>query len=161
EDAPMQAAARARAQTAPSAELPEPDDTDIAAVLTREHDRVTALFKQLGAVPGVSQGGSAAEQSRRAAIGEAITTAVARAEAAEEKQFGPWVRWVLDDGDKLAAAGREQEQQGQDIITALGQTPAGEDKYDDLAGELEKAARQHVAFEDRVLLALQQATSDK
>lgn len=158
-DAPMQAAARARS-AAPAGPL-EPGDTDIAAVLTRQHDQVTALIKQLKAIPGVSKGGTELHQSRRASIVDMITVALSRHEAAEEEHFWPWVRSVLDDGDELAATGLEQEQHGKDILTALGQAPASEEKFDELAEQLEKASRQHVAFEDRVLLALQRASSDK
>jgi hemerythrin-like domain-containing protein len=158
-DAQMQAAARAR-DAAPAEPL-EPDDTDIAAVLTRQHDQVTALIKQLKAIPGVSKGGSEVHQSRRASIVDMITVALSRHEAAEEEHFWPWVRSVLDKGDELADTGLEQEQQGKDILTALNQTSASDEKFDELAEELEKASRQHVAFEDRVLLALGRATSDE
>jgi hemerythrin-like domain-containing protein len=156
-DAPMQAAARAR-DAAPG-EPGDPGDTDIASVLTRQHDQVTALFKQLKTIPGVTAGGSAAHQSRRASIVDMITVALSKHEAAEEKHFWPWVRSVLDDGDELAGTAFEQERHGKDLLTALGQTPAGQERFDELAEEMEKAARKHVAFEDQVLLKLRAATS--
>jgi hemerythrin-like domain-containing protein len=158
-DAPMQAAARAQ-DSAPG-EPAEPEDTDILSVLSRQHDQVTALLKQLKAIPGVTKGGSAVQQSRRASIADMITVALSEHESAEEEQFWPWVRSVLDDGDELARTASGQEQEGKDLLTALDQTTASEERFDELAEELEKACRKHVAFEDRVLLKLRDAASDE
>jgi len=155
-DAPMQAAARAR-DAVPGE--PQDDDPDILFVLTRQHDQVTALMKQLKAIPGVTKGGSEVNQSRRASIADMITVKLSGHEAAEEEHFWPWVRSVLDDGDQLADTAAGQEQEGKDLLTALGKVPASEERFDELAEELEKAARKHVAFEDRVLLKLRDATS--
>jgi hypothetical protein len=156
-DAPMQAAAAAR-DAAPGEPL-DPDDTDIVFVLSRQHDQVTALFKQLGAIPGVTNGGSPAHQSRRGSIAGMITVELSRHEAAERELFWPWVRAVLDDGDELAATALEQEQQGKNLLAALAEAEPSQDRFDELAEELEKAARKHVSFEDRVLLKLRDATS--
>lgn len=158
-DAPMQSAARA--QDAAPGEPADPAATDIVVVLTRQHDQVTALLKQLKAIPGVTKGGSGVHQSRRASIVDMITVALSRHEAAEEEHFWPWVRKALADGDELAAAAASQEQHGTDILISLGTTPPSDEKFDELAEELEHAARTHVAFEDRVLLAVMQATSEK
>jgi hemerythrin-like domain-containing protein len=155
-DAPMQAAARARAAAPGEREMA---DTDILSVLTRQHDHVTALMKQLKTIPGVTKGGSPAHQSRRASIAGMIRTALSAHEAAEEEHFWPWVRSVLDDGDDLAGTASGQEKEGRELLTALGKTRASEERFDELAEELEKAARKHVAFEDRVLLKLREATS--
>jgi hypothetical protein len=155
-DAPMRAAARER-DAAPGE--PDKEDTDITSVLTRQHDRVTALLQQVKAIPGVSKGGSAEQQAERASIIDMITVALSEHEAAEEEQFWPWVRSVLDDGGDLAGAASGQEQKGKDLLTALGKTEASEERFDELAEELDKACRKHVAFEDRVLLRLRAAAS--
>jgi Hemerythrin HHE cation binding domain len=138
-DGPMQAAARAR-DAAPG-EPVDPADTDILVVLSRQHDHVTALIKQLKAIPGVTKGGSQVHQSRRASIVDMITVALSKHESAEEERFWPWVRSVLDDGDELAETAFGQEQQGKDLLTALGETKPDEERFDELAEELEKAAR--------------------
>jgi hemerythrin-like domain-containing protein len=156
-DAPMQAAAQAR--DASQSESRDPEDTDIASVLTGQHDQVTMLMKQLKTIPGVTKGGSEAQQSQRASIVDMITVELSRHEAAEQEHFWPWVRSVLDDGDGLAETAFGQEQQGKDLLAALGDTKASEERFDELAAELEKAARKHVAFEDRVLLRLREVTS--
>lgn len=155
-DAPMQAAARAR-DAAPGA--PAQDDTDIVSVLTRQHDRVTALLQQVKALPGVTKGGSPARQAERASIIDMITIALSEHEAAEEEHFWPWVRSVLGDGDDLARTAAGQEQEGKDLLAALGKAKASEERFDELAEELDKACRKHVAFEDRVLLRLRAAAS--
>lgn len=158
-DTPMQAAARAR-DPAPG-EPADPQLTDIAMLLSRQHDQVTAMLKQLKTIPGVTMGGSERHQARRASIVSMIAEAMSRHEAAEEKHFWPWVGAVLADGAELAAAASGQEQQGRHILTALGQTAPSAERFDQLAEELDKAARTHVAFEDRVLLALTAATSEQ
>lgn len=155
-DAPMQAAARAR-DAAPGE--PAEDDTDIVSVLTRQHDRVTALLQQVKAIPGVTKGGSPRHQAERASIIDMITVALSRHEAAEEEQFWPWVRSVLDHGDDLAQTAFGQEQEGRDLLAGLGNTDASDERFDELAEELDKACRKHVAFEDRVLLRLRAAAS--
>jgi Hemerythrin HHE cation binding domain len=155
-DAPMQAAARAR-DAAPGE--PQRDDTDIVSVLTRQHDQVAALMKQLKTIPGVTKGGSAVQQSRRASIADMVAVELSRHEAAEEEQFWPWVRSVLGDGDGLADTAARQEQEGKDLLAALAKADASEERFDELVEELEKAARKHVAFEDRVLLKLCGAAS--
>jgi hemerythrin-like domain-containing protein len=156
-DAPMQAAARRR-DAAPGDPL-ESEDTDMITVLTRQHDRVTALIKQLKTVPGVSAGGSGVHQSRRSSIVDMITVALSKHEATEQEHFWPWVRSIFDDGDEMASTAFEQEQQGKDVLTALSKTEASDEHFDELAQQLELRARKHVAFEDRVLLALHEATS--
>lgn len=158
-DAAMQAAARAR-DVAPG-EPQEPGETDIASVLSRQHDQVTALLKQLKTIPGVTKGGSQADQSRRASVVGLIAEALSGHESAEEKHFWPWVRSVLDDGDDLAQTASGQEQEGREVLTALGQTDASQERFDELAEQLDKACRTHVAFEDRVLLKLRDAASDE
>jgi hypothetical protein len=156
-DAPMRAAA-ARARNAEPGN-PDQDNTDIASMLTRQHDRVTALLQQVKAIPGVTKGGSQAQQAERSAIIGVVTVALSQHEAAEEEHFWPWVRSVLDDGDDLAGPAFGQEQEDKDLLTALGKTQASHERFDELAEELDKACRKHVAFEDRMLLKLRTAAS--
>jgi hemerythrin-like domain-containing protein len=158
-DAPMTAAARKR--DAAPAEVVEPEETDITTVLTRQHDQVTAMLKELKTVPGVTKGGSEVQQSRRASIVDMITVALSKHEATEEELFWPWVREVLDDGDELAATALQQEQEGKNVLAALSKTQPSDETFDELAEELDSRARKHVAFEDRVLLALSDSVGRK
>jgi hypothetical protein len=120
-DAPMQPAAQGRHVAA--AELAEPDNTGIASVLTSQHDQVTALIKQLNAIPDTTKGGSTVDQSRRASLVETITVVMSRHKAAEEEHLWPWVRSVLDDGDELAATGRERERRATAFLPPWARRP--------------------------------------
>ena len=157
-DAPMRAAARAR-DAAPGE--PAEDDTDIVSVLTRQHDQVTAMLQQVKAIPGAAKGGSPIHEAERASIIDMITAALSKHEAAEEEHFWPWVRSVLEDGEDLAQTAFGQEQEGRKLLAALGKTEASQERFDELAEELDKACRKHVAFEDRVLLRLRAAASQQ
>jgi hemerythrin-like domain-containing protein len=151
----------ARQRDAVPGEAEEPDMTDIGAVLTRQHDQVTAMLQALKAIPAASTGGSQVHMSRRKSAVDVITVALSKHEATEEEHFWPVVRAALADGDQRAEEALRQEQEGKDILHALSDIPASEKKFDEMADELDKAARKHVAFEDRVLLALAGAMSEE
>lgn len=157
-DLPMRRAAQAR-DAAPG-EVTEPDETDVATVVTRAHDQITALLKQLKTVPGVTAGGDAVHQSRRRSIADMVSEALSRHEAAEQQHLWPAVGPALPDGDQVAATALEQERRGKDLLTAIGRTDPADERFDQLAVELDDAARSHVAYEDRVLLRLRTALSD-
>jgi hemerythrin-like domain-containing protein len=154
-DGPMRAAASVR-DAAPG-EPTESEDTDIGTVLTRDHDQVTALLKQLKTIPGVTKGGSEAQQSMRESIVDMVTVALSSHEAAEEEELWPTVRGVLADGDAVADTALGQEQAGKEVLNALGRMSGADEQFDELAEELDAKARKHVAFEDRVLLSLRDA----
>jgi hypothetical protein len=151
-DPQMQHAAAAR--DAEPAEPVDQDDTELSTVLGRDHNQVKALLEQLSTIPGVKKGGDAVHRSRRASIVDMVTVRLSKHEAVEERVLWPEVRELLPDGDDLAATGLEQEQKGKETLTALGETSADDERFDDLVEELVLRARQHVAFEDRLLLEL-------
>jgi hypothetical protein len=158
-DAPMQPAAQGRHVAA--AELAEPDNTGIASVLTGQHDQVTALIKQLNAIPDTTKGGSTVDQSRRASLVETITVVLSRHKAAEEEHLWPWMRPVLDDGGELAATGREREQRTAAFLPPWARRPRLTRSLTSWPKTSRRPGRKHVASGDRVLLALVQATSGK
>lgn len=151
-DRQMQAAAAGR-DAAPG-EVLEAEEADICTVLTRDHDQVTALLRQLKTIPGVTDGGSPVHLSRRTSIVDMIAVALSQHEATEQEHFWPAVRSDFDDGELFARQALQQEQEGKDLLRRLGQLEASDEDFDRLAVELDKAARKHVAFEDVVLLAL-------
>lgn len=156
-DVPMQEQARSR-DAAPG-EVEGQEFHDIATILTRDHNQVTALFQQLKTIPGVSKGGNEVQQSRRASIVDMIAVALSKHEATEEEQFWPLVTERLEDGEVLRATALAQEQEGKDLLVKLGKLEPSEEEFDKLAEEAETASRKHVAFEDQVLLALREALS--
>jgi Hemerythrin HHE cation binding domain len=155
-DPQMLAAAAARDAEPGEPIVPE-GATDIADVLTRDHDRVTALLEQLSAVPGHKQGGSRAQIERRESIVDMVSRELSGHEAVEQELLWPAVRRALPDGDSWAEQALEQEQEGKDTLTALGKADPDSDEFDELVEELVLRCRKHVAFEDRLLLALKQA----
>ena len=157
DDAQMAQAAAARTAE-PEPERPgEEEEFGILAVLTRDHDHVTALVQQLSAIPGHKKGGSPTQIDRRQSIVDVITVALAQHESVEEEYFWPSVRRVLDDGDDVAATGLAQEQQGNEVLDALAHADPDSDEFDGLVERLIMLLRKHVSFEDRVVLRLHEA----
>lgn len=151
-DAQMVAAARAR--TATPGEVDDPgDETDVLTVLTRQHDAVSSLVKQLATIPGASKGGTPAQASERESIVDLIGKRLAAHEAAEEEHLWPRVR-QLPDGDQLADGGIEQEQKGNELLLALSKADPQRAEFDDMVEELMTLLHKHVAYEDRVFLRL-------
>lgn len=154
-DRQMQQAAAAR--DAEPGEIDEGDETpDIVDVLTRDHNQVKALLEQLSAMPGKRKGGSAAQMSARKSIVDMVTVRLSQHEATEEQYLWPTVRRVLPDGEKRADTAMQQEQQGKDVLTRLGELGGDDDEFDELVEKLTLAARTHVAFEERVFLDLRE-----
>ena len=135
--------------------------TDIADVLSLQHDRVTALLKQLKTIPGPTTGGSEVQRSRKQSIVDMVTVALSMHEAAEQEELWPAVRSALPDGDEVVATALQQEQEGKDTLTTLGTTSPDDKEYDELIDELDLRARKHVAFEERVLLRLRELMSEE
>ncbi|MGH9089606.1 MAG: hemerythrin domain-containing protein, partial [Acidimicrobiales bacterium] len=131
----------------------------ICTVLTRVHDQVTAMLKQVETLPGVTSGGSPVHLSRRKAIVDMITVMLSQHEATEQQHFWPVVRQQFEDGHEIASEALRQEQEGKDLLQRLGELDASDEEFDELAEELEKAARKHVAFEDVALLAIRRDLS--
>ena len=157
-DAQMARAAAARTVEPEPAEQPGADEEfGILAVLTRDHDHVTALIEQLTAIPGHTKGGSPTHIGRRESIVGVITVAIAQHESAEEEYFWLSVRRVLNDGDDLAATGLAQEREGNEVLDALASAESDSDEFDGLVERLVMLLRKHVAFEDRVMLRLREA----
>lgn len=154
-DGEMQRAAAGR--DARPGEIVDPEETDVITALGRDHNQVNALLEQLSAIPGANKGGSAADRSRRRSIADMVTVAMSRHEAVEERKLWPKVRSVLPDGDALADEALAQEQHGKDVLAALGEVGPDEERFDELVEQLVESARLHVAFEDKVFLALRLA----
>jgi hypothetical protein len=153
-DAPLRAAAARRA-------LPSnPDDggddiVDIVDVLTRDHNYMKSLVKQLSSPPGSANGATPGE--RRVAAVESLAAALAPHEAGEEAVLWPAVRDVLPDGGARAAVAVEQEQHAAGLLRVLVGTDPDAERFDEITTQLDGVLRRHVAFEERVLLELRSA----
>lgn len=155
-----QMVAAARARDAEPGEPVDPEDTDVRFVLTRQHDKVTALMEQLKTIPGVSEGGSDVDRSRRESIADMMTVELSKHETAEQEHFWPKIREWFHNGKQLVEHAMQQEQEGKDSLVALGKSSPDDEHFDELVEELERRLRLHVAFEDKVLLSLPEVMSE-
>jgi ubiquinol-cytochrome c reductase cytochrome c subunit len=154
-DAPMQAAS-ARQPLDPGAPPPSPE-ADVLDVLTRDHDHVDALLKELAASPGDPEPAAPGARRRRGERARLIAVAVGRHEAAEQAHLWPAVRAGLPDGPAVAERAEAQEREGREILADLLAAEPGTPRFDELVTRLESAQHRHVAFEDTVFLRLRGA----
>lgn len=158
-DAQMRAASAAR--TAEPAEAhPDGASTDVIEVLTRDHNQIRALMEQLEALPSHRTGGSSDDLDSRKSVVDMMTVRLSQHESAEEEIFWPLVRLIFPGGaerptgDNWADQALAQEQEGKDLLTALGRLDPDTDEFDEHVERLVAALREHVAYEEQVLLAL-------
>jgi hypothetical protein len=156
----------AQMQQAGSAHWPTPppigdtnDDADVAALLPRDHNGFSKLANRLKYTPTTAKGASADQIAVRAAVVEAIRARLESHEAAEGAHFWPFVREKLPNGGAVADDAQRQEEQGRQVLAQLAQTTPGTKEWDDLVEKLQHALRSHVAYEDRVVLTLQEMTT--
>jgi hypothetical protein len=155
-DPQMAAATRARTAT-PGPVQDAEGSTDVLDVLTRQHDAVTSLVKQLDTIPGRSKGGTSAQASERESIVDLIAKSLAAHETSEEEHLWPAVREALHDGDEWAARGRQQEQEATETLLAAGRADPQGEEFDELVEKLMTQLHKHVALEDQVFLRLREA----
>jgi hemerythrin superfamily protein len=142
-------------RTAEPGEPEAPDvSQDITDVLTRQHNQVEALQKQLAALPGHRKGGTPADLAKRKSIVDLMTARLAAHETAEEAHLWPAVRAALPEGDRWADGALQQEQESNETLAALGPLGPDTDEFDDLVEQLISQLRKHVAYEARVFLLL-------
>ncbi|MEU7384047.1 MULTISPECIES: hemerythrin domain-containing protein [unclassified Streptomyces] len=140
----------------PKGERAPGDVHELTAVLTRDHDRVTGLLKQLKALPGVTKGGTGADLARRESVVALIAQALESHEPAEQRHLWPAVRGALGAGDRLAAQAVDQENEVIGTLAALRGTSPDSEEFDELTERLESQVRRHVAFEDAVFARLRE-----
>ncbi len=155
-DAQMRTAAERRNAEPPQITDPE-GVQDAITVLTREHNQVRVLLKQLQTLPSHTTGGSPGHLSMRKSIVDMITMRLSRHEVIEEEHFWPAVRDTLPDGDERADHAIQQEQEGTDTLTALGKLDPDSGEFDSLVEQLVLQVRKHVSYEEAVFLAMREA----
>jgi hypothetical protein len=157
---PQAQAAAARRELAPASIGGEGAAPDALHVLARRHNQVAALLTRLQFLPGVTEGGDQPQQAMREAVVDMVTVRLSAHEAAEEGYFWPAVRRRLPDGARAADRAIDQEQQASDVLKRLSSVPASEPEFDHLAVRLSTLAHVHVAYEDRVFLAVREAVPE-
>jgi Hemerythrin HHE cation binding domain len=163
-DRPMRdAAARRTAEPEPpKSEDPEAGEfsRDVTVVLTRQHNQVRALLKQVQALPSHKTGGTAQDLSARKSIVNMITVRLAKHATAEAKYLWPTVRKAFPDGDALADHAARQEQESKDTLIALGKLDPNTDDFDEGVERLVAQLRKHVAYEAQMFTRLREALPD-
>jgi hemerythrin superfamily protein len=95
--------------------------------------------------------GSGAQSSGLETMVTNLIIAESQHEAIEQQFFWPAVRDALDDGDELADAAIEQEQQGKKLLQRLEDGTPGDADYQDALQEFVKAGREHIMYEQDVV----------
>ncbi|MDR7300277.1 hemerythrin domain-containing protein [Haloactinomyces albus] len=137
----------------------EPDEGGATVVLTREHNRIAAMIKELKTLPGHSTGGSAEQIAQRGELVGSITAMLNRHETIENEHFWPAVRRALPDGDRWADGAAQRQQQEQETLSALGEHAADSEEFDQLVGRLISQSHQHAAYQDHLFLELRRVMS--
>ncbi len=135
------------------------DDSDVTAVLGRDHNAIHKLANRLKYTPSAKKGATDDQIAVRTAAVDAIRAGLERHEAAEQQHLWPFVRAKLANGGDVADDAQQQEQKGRELLTTLANATPGSDEWDDLVEKLQQALRGHVAYEDQVFLALHEVTS--
>lgn len=132
---------------------------DVIAILSRQHAQAWYLLKQLQALPSFADGGSAGQLSARKSIVDMLAIRVSDHEAIEEAHFWPLVREALPGGDRYAELGLRQRKEGRDALAELGELHPDSRRFDELADLLAAYLRRHVAFENKLFLAMRESLS--
>lgn len=157
-DAGMRDAARRRNAAPPEPVLPEDREVrdDILEILRRDHNQARYLMEQLETLP-TGEESAEADLSRRRSLLDMLVVALAGHEAAEKAEFWPLVSKALSDGGEQAGQATEQEQQGKELLEQLEDLSPDDEKFDELLQHVLLQLRRHVAFEERVFLAIEHA----
>lgn len=132
------------------------DDDDVVVAVRTEHHAIRRLVAELCRVPAR---GSHQDALRRASVTKRLGQHLSAHEAAEDHRLWPAVRDGVPNGQALARHARWQERQTGELLHRLSRLPADSSQRLALTDELLDALRAHLAFEDSVLLALEQAVA--
>jgi hemerythrin-like domain-containing protein len=120
---------------------------DALTFLRQDHKSVLGMLEVLEEAPS----GSGAQMSGLETMVTNLVIAESQHEAIEEQYFWPAVRAALDDGDALADAAIEQEQNGKLLLQRLADGKPGEADYHEALHEFVKIGREHIAYEQDVV----------
>ncbi|GAB2970067.1 hemerythrin domain-containing protein [Amycolatopsis acidiphila] len=128
------------------------EQTDLIAVITKDHREVEQMFTELESGRGTPE--------HRRDLADHVITELVRHSVAEEQFMYPAARRHLDDGDELADHEIEEHAEAEQVMKQLEGVPATDPEFDRLLGELMRDIRHHIKDEEEDLLPkLQQACS--
>ncbi len=117
-------------------------------VLAKDHAEVKQMLADLESGATIETGASNAELAQRKKMVEQLVIEESKHEALEEMYFWPAVRDKLPDGDKLAAAAIDQEQEGKEVLDKLDKLDASDGEFEELVTTFIKAGREHITYEE-------------
>src|SRR6202012_3037695 len=130
---------------------------DALTFLRQAHTSVLGMLEMLDEAPS----GSGAQVSGLGTLGTNLGIAGAQHEAIEEQHFWPAVRAALEDGDALADEAIAQEQGGKLLLQRLAGGKPGEAEYHEALQEFVKIGREHIAYEQDVVLPRYEAAASR
>ncbi|MBV1852369.1 hemerythrin domain-containing protein [Catellatospora tritici] len=134
----------------------QPAGQSIVDLLAEEHRQITKLSAEL-AVEAAS-----ASPSRRKQVADVVTAVVSRHLAAEEQYLLPAVRKHLPDGDDLVSRELAEDGAIRQVLQTLQAVPPEDDKFQQLALEVDQHLRRHKHTADRRIHGrLSQAATDE
>jgi hemerythrin-like domain-containing protein len=120
---------------------------DALTFLREDHKSVLGMLEALDGAPS----GTGAQSSGLDTMVTNLIIAESQHEAVEQQFFWPAVRDALDDGDELADAAIEQEQEGKKLLQRLEDGSPGDPDYQQALQEFVKAGREHIMYEQDVV----------
>jgi hemerythrin-like domain-containing protein len=120
---------------------------DALTFLREDHKSVLGMLEVLDGAPS----GTGAQSSGLDTMVTNLIIAESQHEAIEQQLFWPAVRDALDDGDELADAAIEQEQEGKKLLQRLEDGAPGDPDYQQALQEFVKAGREHIMYEQDVV----------
>lgn len=115
--------------------------------LREDHKSVLGMLEVLDGAPS----DSGARASGLATMVTNLVIAESQHEAIEEQFFWPAVRDALEDGDELADAAIEQEQEGKRLLQKLEDGDPGDPDYADALQQFVKLGREHIRYEQEIV----------
>jgi hypothetical protein len=122
---------------------------DVFEVLGAAHREVEQMLDRMLYLIGGAAEPTAELREQGGSLAGAVVSAVSRHEAVEEQHFWPAVKEKAADGDPLAAGGARQQTEAREMLTELDGMAPGDPRFIPLMIRFNRAARAHIAYEER------------
>lgn len=117
-------------------------------VLSKDHAEVKRMLAELEVGPTEATGADQMQLMLRKRMVRELITEESKHEAVEAMYFWPAVREHLANGDELADAALQQEQEGTEVLDRLDKLDASQPEFEMLLATFIKDAREHVHYEE-------------
>ena len=121
---------------------------DVFEVLSKDHNEVERMCRELENSPSVSTGATEEQLAQRKELVEQLIIEESKHEAVEEEYFWPSVRELVQGGDSLADTAIGQEDQAKHMLDQLRTMSADNVEFESLLTRLIADGREHIAYEE-------------